>query len=43
MGPAEMERIGDWIADVLEDAGNETLIAKVREQVRALAGRFPIQ
>ena len=42
MGPAEMERIGDWIADVLEDIGNEGAIARVRRDVSELCGKFPL-
>lgn len=42
MGPSEMESIGDWIADVLEDAGNSTLISRIRQEVQSLCRKFPL-
>lgn len=42
MGVEEMQQIGDWIADVLRDIEDDALIARVREQVRALAVQFPV-
>ena len=42
MKEAEMEAIGDWIADVLADVENEGKLASIREDVRALCARFPM-
>ncbi|MCB0364776.1 MAG: serine hydroxymethyltransferase [Bdellovibrionaceae bacterium] len=42
MGRGEMEVIGGWIADVLENSTNESTITKVRDQVRELCEKFPI-
>jgi glycine hydroxymethyltransferase len=42
MGTAEMAQIGGWIADVLERPEDEARIARIREQVRELALRFPL-
>ncbi|MFP3942907.1 MAG: serine hydroxymethyltransferase [Alphaproteobacteria bacterium] len=47
-GAAEFTRIGHWIADVLEtvaakgEAGDPEVLARVREEVRALCARFPV-
>jgi glycine hydroxymethyltransferase len=38
----EMGRIGDMIADVLEDIKNERLITKIESDVRDLCLRFPL-
>jgi glycine hydroxymethyltransferase len=38
----EMGRIGDMIADVLEDIKNERLITKIESEVRDLCLRFPL-
>jgi len=37
-----MERIGDWIADVLASPGDETLRRRVSAEVRALCDAFPL-
>ncbi len=42
MGVGEMQQIADWIADVLEHIDDDALIARVREEVRALAVQFPV-
>jgi glycine hydroxymethyltransferase len=42
MGPAEMESIGDWISDVLDDIDDVRVISRVRKDVRELCGRFPL-
>jgi glycine hydroxymethyltransferase len=39
---AEMKLIGEWIADVLADHTNESLIKKIRNQVKELCKKFPI-
>jgi glycine hydroxymethyltransferase len=41
-GEAETAQMSGWIADVLDDLGNEATIATVREQVVALCRRFPV-
>jgi len=42
MAEEEMRRIGEWIADVLDDPADEDGIAAVRDQVADLTGCFPI-
>jgi glycine hydroxymethyltransferase len=42
MKEAEMARIAGWIAEVLEAPGSETVRDRVRGEVRALAGAFPL-
>ncbi len=42
MKEPEMERIGNWIADVLEHPGDDKFIASVRRQVEELTPRFPL-
>jgi glycine hydroxymethyltransferase len=39
---AEMKIIGEWIADVLADHTNESLLKKIRHQVKELCQKFPI-
>jgi glycine hydroxymethyltransferase len=41
-GEAESATLAGWIADVLDDIGNEEAIARVRGQVLELCGRFPV-
>jgi glycine hydroxymethyltransferase len=41
-GAAETAQMSGWIADVLDDLGNEATIAAVREQVVALCRLFPV-
>lgn len=38
----EVETLAGWICDVLDDIANESTIARVREQVKALTARFPV-
>ncbi|MEX0935528.1 MAG: serine hydroxymethyltransferase [Gemmatimonadota bacterium] len=38
----EMRRVGNWIADILEDWGNESLQDRVRSEVAELARGFPL-
>ncbi len=38
----EVETLAGWICDVLDDIENESTIARVREQVKALTARFPV-
>ena len=42
MGPAEMHRIGEWIARVLSDPTNDALITRTRDEVTELCGAFPL-
>jgi glycine hydroxymethyltransferase len=42
MGVAEMQQIGEWIADVLGRIEDDAFIAQVREQVRQFAVQFPV-
>jgi glycine hydroxymethyltransferase len=42
MGPSEMGRIADLIDRVLADPDGEGTIAAVRDEVRDLAGRYPL-
>jgi glycine hydroxymethyltransferase len=37
----EMERIADWIAAVLSDPSNESLLKNIHKQVMELAHHFP--
>src|SRR6202047_1310057 len=39
---AEMQEVGDWVADVLEHMGDSAVEQRVRKQVAELAGSFPI-
>jgi len=38
----EMELIGNWIADALENIGNEAVIQRIRAQVHELCAHFPL-
>ncbi|MCB1033643.1 MAG: serine hydroxymethyltransferase [Acidobacteria bacterium] len=42
MGETEMNQIGDFIHQVLEDPENEELQATIRDRVEALTERFPL-
>jgi glycine hydroxymethyltransferase len=39
---AEVSQLANWIADVLEDVGNEAVIARTRDAVRDICRRFPV-
>ncbi len=41
MGPEEIERIGNWIVEVLRSVGDDDRIAAIRSEVREMAERFP--
>jgi glycine hydroxymethyltransferase len=41
-GTAEMRKVGRWVAEVVHDPDNETLIASIRNQTRDMAGAFPL-
>ncbi|MDS4025782.1 MAG: serine hydroxymethyltransferase [Candidatus Contendobacter sp.] len=38
----ECRELTGWICDILDDLGNETVIARVRDQVAELCARFPV-
>lgn len=42
MKEEEMRMIGDWIAGILKDIHNEPRIRSIKQEVRALAGKFPL-
>ncbi len=42
MGPEEMDRIGEMIAEVLREPESEGVRDAVRDRVNALCGRFPL-
>ena len=42
MREPEMIQIAGWITEVLNNLGNETLIARVRREVETLTGKFPL-
>jgi glycine hydroxymethyltransferase len=42
MGEAEMDRVGDLVAEVLADPENDSVRAVVREKVEELTARFPL-
>lgn len=39
---AECREMTGWMCDVLDDIGNDNMIATVRERVKALCARFPV-
>ena len=39
---AETEQVANWICDVLDNMNDESVIARVREQVKALCKQFPV-
>ena len=41
-GPDEVRTVSGWIADVLDDLGNEATIARVQADVIELCRRFPV-
>jgi glycine hydroxymethyltransferase len=41
-GEAEARQVGGWIADVLDAMGDGTAIERVRAEVLAICGRFPV-
>ena len=42
MKEEEMRMIGDWIAGILKDINNEPRIRSTKQEVQALAGKFPL-
>jgi glycine hydroxymethyltransferase len=41
-GKAEASQVASWICDIIDDMGDETLVAKIKEDVKALCKRFPM-
>jgi len=41
MGVEEMRQIGSLLADLLQSAGSEAVLARARDEVRTLCARFP--
>jgi glycine/serine hydroxymethyltransferase len=41
MGAGEMKRLGNWMADVVDDVENEALISKIAREVKDLCDQFP--
>ncbi len=39
---ADVRLVGAWIADVLDAAGDDAVVARVRADVHAFCGRFPV-
>ncbi len=42
MGVAEMQRIADWITQVVHNVGDETLHQRIADEVREMCARFPV-
>ncbi len=42
MREGEMEKIGEWMAAVLKNPGNQSLIKDIRQKVRKLCEEFPV-
>ena len=41
-GTAEASQVASWICDIIDNMGDETLIGKIKEEVKALCKRFPM-
>jgi glycine hydroxymethyltransferase len=39
---AEVRRVADWIVDVVEAEGSDSVVQRVRAEVLELCGRFPV-
>ncbi len=42
LGPAEMDRIADWIVQVLHNTSDEALQRRIADEVRELCAAFPV-
>lgn len=42
MGVEQMQQIGNWVADIIDDAGNEALQLTIQQSVRELCEQFPV-
>ncbi len=41
-GKAEASQVASWICDIIDNMGDDTLIGKIKEEVKALCKRFPM-
>ena len=41
-GEAEVKELAGWMCDIIEDLDNESLIAEVREKVKAVCAKYPV-
>ena len=41
-GKAEASQVASWICDIIDNMGDETLVGKIKEEVKALCKRFPM-
>ncbi len=41
-GKAEASQVASWICDIIDNMGDETLVAKIKEEVKALCKQFPM-
>ena len=41
-GKAEASQVASWICDIIDNMGDETVIGKIKEEVKALCKRFPM-
>ena len=41
MGPDEMKRLGNWMAVVVEDVENDSVIERVAGEIEELCDQFP--
>ena len=41
-GKAEASQVASWICDIIDNMGDETLIGKIKEEVKALCKQFPM-
>lgn len=42
MREKEMEQVGQWIAQVIKDIKNQSLISQIKQQVKELCSQFPL-
>ncbi|MFT5679723.1 MAG: glycine hydroxymethyltransferase [Myxococcota bacterium] len=42
MGVAESRQVADYIVDVLDSPSDEALLARIRSEIHALCGRYPV-
>jgi glycine hydroxymethyltransferase len=42
MGTSEMRTIGDWIVEALRSPNDETVLSRIRNDIRSLCKQFPV-
>ena len=42
MGTAESRQVADYIADVLANPGDETMLSRIRGEIHEMCGRYPV-